>query len=177
MIPDYNTMLVPDFRIGRHYYRLDPIREGGLRWRFRLTNDVHIQLHGIVPKGRVISFRDSSGSEWMSICYSGITVRQWYQWNGCTPKRYVPYLRFWIGTPDFDSAILASCVHDALYQFSCTPDFPLYRADCDEIFRRILLDKGMAPWMVRCYHWAVRKFGNFDGDPTEKVETSVVIEQ
>lgn len=175
MTIDYQSLQVPDFRIGSHYYRLDPIREGAHVWRFRLLNDRTIKLTGIVPKGRVLSFRDSHGSEWLQICYAGLTVRRWYCWNGCTPKRYIPFVRVWIGTPDFRSTILASGVHDALYQFSCTEHFPLHRSDCDEIFKRIMLAHGAKPWLANLYYKAVRKFGRWDGDPSEKGEYSTVI--
>lgn len=174
MTPDLTTLRAPAFHIGRHYYRLDPVREGGLRWRFRLTDDLFVPLSGCVPKGRVISFRDKHGDEWMSICDSGIHISQWYCWNGCTPKRYIPYLRVWLGTPDFESAILASCVHDALYQFSCTEHFPLHRSDCDEIFRRLIEAKG-GKRIARIYHGAVRRWGRWSGDPTERGEYSTVL--
>lgn len=92
------------------------------KWRFVLAEDLHVRMPWRFTGD--ISFRDDAGREWMRITGDIRTIRKGYAWDGCSPKRHLPGVG-WIGTPDPESTRLASCVHDAGYQFSGTPDFPL----------------------------------------------------
>ncbi len=164
---------VGEFKRDVHYRCLHPIDEGKRIWRFTYIRDNFLCVPDLLPAGQVISFRDKTGKEWMRMVSDGIWIRAGYSWNGCTPKYY--FLWRWWGTPDFECTVHGSGVHDALYQFSCTPDFPLHRSDCDDIFKKLILLNGGKPWIANLYHKAVRKFGRWDGDPSDKGECSVIL--
>jgi hypothetical protein len=163
----------PKFVLGENYYRMDPLREMGLAYRFKSIEDNELHGKGFAPEGLVISFYDKNDREWLVFTEHGAIMRKGYAWNGCTPKVYVPVLRFWLGTPDFAATIAGSFWHDGFYQFSCCWDFPLHRSDCDDAFKQIIeLNGGKKTAAV--YHWAVRKFGGWDGDPSKQGEWSKV---
>jgi hypothetical protein len=168
------TLRKPDFRLGEHYYRLDPMRELGVFYRFKTISDCELLIDGLVPEGQVISFFDKRGREWMVMTARGAILRKGYAWNGCTPKVYLPVPGVWIGTPDFDATIPGSAWHDAFYQFACCHHFPLHRWECDEVFRRIIEMHG-SPRIAKVYHAAVRKWGGWDGDPSREGEWSAVV--
>lgn len=96
-------------------------------------------------------------NEWLSISETGwITVCRGYAWNGCSP--YITILDlFHIGTPngiiDYRTGkpitYYASCVHDALCQFS-----PVSRRIADRIFLTMLEEVGFK--LAKPYYWAVR---------------------
>lgn len=161
---------LPDFEPGVDYREMSP-QEGRFRYRFITLMPALFIVDGLDCEGRIISFRDKSHHEWLRMSDSVITISGGYTWNGCTPKRYSRTLRSWIGTPDFRATIPASLVHDALYQFSHCRHFPLHRSDCDEIFRQMIV-KGKSPKIASIYHWAVRKYGRWNGDPSNQGEYS-----
>lgn len=167
-----STIHPTEFQEGEQYRRLHPIREGRRLWRFQTTADAFLTVADLLPEGRVISFRDKTEKEWIRMTHNCMVLRKGYAWNGCTPKFYL--LGIWWGTPDFPSTIRASLWHDVLYQFSCTEHFPLHRSDCDAIFRRLIELNG-APRIARLYHGRVRKWGRWDGDPTERGEHSILL--
>lgn len=165
---------LPDFELDVDYRALHPTKEGDCRYRFVTLLTPLFIVDGLDCGGRIISFRDKNHHEWLRMSDSVITISGGYAWNGCTPKRYSRVLRRWIGTPDFKATIPASLVHDALYQFSHCRDFPLHRSDCDEIFRQLIVKSG-SPKIAETYHWAVRKFGKWDGHPSDQGEYSVIL--
>lgn len=154
---------LPEFVVAKHYRQLHPTREGRRRYRFVSMRHVRVNCHGLVNRDSVIQFRDARGHVWMTLDKFGILIAENYAWNGCSPKRWVwPF--GWCGTPDFACTILASLVHDALYQFSATAHFPLDREHCDAIFREII-DLHGEDEIADIYHGAVRKFGSWSARP------------
>lgn len=94
---------------------------------------------------------------WLSIERDGdavlLRVRHGYAWDGCT----------W--APDFAGTRLASCLHDAVYQFA----EPIAAASGwsvravlrwgDRVFKERMRADGAARWVVWLYAWAVRLLG------------------
>ena len=69
------------------------------------------------------------------------------------------YLGFWFGTPELwtgkdDERVTyrASQVHDALCQYA--EHLPITRQTASEIFRRMLIDKGVPAWLARIYYFS-----------------------
>ena len=152
---------LPPFDENVEYRQLHPTKEGKRRWRFVTNRRIRIHLKGITECS--IYFHDRDGKVWMTIDRFGILIEEGYAWNGCSPKRWVwPF--GWCGTPDFKSTILASLVHDALYQFACTEHFPLHRSEVDAIFYHIIVMSGDED-IGSIYHGAVRKFGSWEDRP------------
>jgi hypothetical protein len=149
---------VGQFRKGVHYRELEPVFEGQRRWRFGYQRDNFLCIEDLLPHGRVISFRDKAGREWMRMVHNGAWIRKDYAWNGCTPKYYA--LGRWWGTPDYEATRHASGTHDAFCQFLACEHFPLHRSDVDEIFRLIIVAHG-APKIAETYHREVRRFGKY----------------
>jgi hypothetical protein len=159
-------MKIPPFKLGQHYRELSP-KEGSFVWRWELIKELHIRLPFRVPDA---SFADAQGREWMQHDMGWRIVRAGYRWNGCSPKRHVPIIG-WVGTPDTSRNLLASCVHDAAYQFSGTAHWPTDRKREDDLFRDILRASGF--FGVGLWHGAVRDFGatswgKNDGNLTSK---------
>lgn len=108
---------------------------------------------GAPDAGGVFVFCDERGREWLRIVRGTIFVRAGYSWDGCSsapdgatdPTTGKPITYY------------ASCVHDALYQFIKTRDFPYTRAQCDGIFYRLLREAGFP--FARLYWLGVRLFG------------------
>jgi hypothetical protein len=148
----HHMIRIPPFHDGTHYRQLSPA-EGVNRWRWELTKELHIRLPYRVPDA---SFADAQGREWMQHDMGWRIIRKGYRWNGCSPKRHIPLLG-WIGTPDTARNLLASCVHDAAYQFSGTDHWPTTREQEDHLFFDILRASGFR--MARAWHGAVRDFG------------------
>ena len=135
-------------------YRETTAAERHGKWRFVLTEDLLVRMPWRVPG--VISFRDADGREWVRMDGSIRTIRAGYAWDGCSPKRHLPGIG-WVGTPDPESTRLASCVHDAGYQFSGTRHFPLCRDMEDWLFLRILRAENFR--YAGTYYTAVRALG------------------
>lgn len=136
--------LLSDFNYGE--------RDGG-KYRFVLIEDLVVKV-GPVTGGGTHSFYDDD-REWLRVRGEKLTIRAGYAWNGCSPKKHVAGR--WVGTPDFAGSIMASCIHDALYQFLHLPCFPFKRSECDGIFRAVMKLKGFRLGFV--YHGAVAVFG------------------
>lgn len=149
---------LPPFVLGKHYRELSTA-EGNRKYRFRTEYTTRLKLKHLVHETEILCFYCGAGREWMRIDQYGIRIAEGYAWNGCTPK-YGARILGWVGTPDFEDTILASLIHDALYQFHGTKHFPFSRAQCDEIFRQIVELSG-SPKIASLYHWAVRKFGRW----------------
>ena len=91
---------IPPFAHGFEYIRTDGA------WPFVLTADVHVRFD--LPLFGNVSFRDKTGREWARFVGPVLIIREDYAWDGptCAPK--------------LKSAMLASLVHDCLYQFHYT---------------------------------------------------------
>ncbi len=138
----------------RFAYRETTPAERAGRWRYILTADLAVRHPWPVPE--TISFRDAAGIEWMRIAGHQRIIRAGYAWDGCTPKRHLPIIG-WLGTPDPPSTRLASCLHDAAYQFSGTRHFPTSREMEDWFFLRLLQARRFS--FAATYYTAVRLAG------------------
>lgn len=113
------------------------VAEGLGRYRFKITADAPFRIYG--PQLPNLSFRDGNEVEWATLINNVFTVRSGYQWNGSSPKYGVRIFGkdVWFGTPDFEGTIVASLLHDALYQFAQTKAFPFSREQCDDFYRQL----------------------------------------
>ena len=101
-------------------------------------------------------------SDWLTITRDGnLVIPEHYAWDGCTPSFY---LGFWFGTPELWQGqdgervtYRASQVHDALCQYA--EHLPITKQTSSEIFRRMLIDKGVPAWLARLYYFGVMAFG------------------
>jgi hypothetical protein len=146
-------MKLPPFRLGLEYAELHP-DTGHRRWRWMLKKDIHIRLPTRLPD---CSFQDAQGREWLQHDIGWRILRAGYWWNGCSPKRWLPLVG-WVGTPDTPRNLLASCIHDAAYQFSGTPHWPTPREFEDQLFRDILRASGFR--LTGAWYGAVKDFGS-----------------
>lgn len=119
--------------------------EGGRRRRFE---GYRIAVELDAPLTETISFRDRHGVEWARFAGPRFSLTPRYRWNGCSPKRWVPFLG-WIGTPDcrgdvtgLGGNILPSAIHDAMIQFARTQHFPLSRKEIDVCFYDLMTLSG-----------------------------------
>jgi hypothetical protein len=131
----------PDFVHGSHWRELSP-EEGQRRYRFEARDmQIEIARSSALPKlDKVISFRDGKGREWARLSGPIFSLSPTYQWNGNSPKAWVPFFG-WIGTPDcrgdvtgLGGNIQASGFHDAMRQFMHTEHFPLSLLEVDQCF-------------------------------------------
>ena len=145
--------ILPFFRLGEHYRR----NAGGKKWKFTTLRTTRVVIDK--PIDETISFRDKNGIEWMRLAptlvgHTLLTIREGYSWDGATKA------------PDCEPVMLASLVHDVLYQFRHTQHFPFSRAECDAAFYDLMhLRKFL---LAGVYHAAVKAFGwKFGGDDGE----------
>jgi hypothetical protein len=129
----------PPFLEGEHYHR----RAG--RWVYVVEDPVDI-VFDLLLFGTV-SFRDSSGREWARFTGNVLTVREGYAWDGPT------------SAPKFRGAMLASLVHDVLYQFLFTEHMRvrISKEDADNAFYDIMRLERFA--LRGVYYFAVKSFG------------------
>jgi hypothetical protein len=135
--------------LGEHRYTEGP------KYRFVTTAPVEIVLNQ--PLG-FHSFADSEGNVWLTIIGNRLIVSARYATDGCSPKTRV--FGLWIGTPDFLWTRLASCIHDACYQFLHIPCFPLTRIECDQLFYELMLHD-IKRLKVRNAWWARQVAGGY----------------
>jgi hypothetical protein len=109
--------------IGGHYY----CEKSG--YRFVLTSHLTVAVNRHLGRHQ---FADESGRVWLTIEGNFIYVSSGYATDGCSPKTKLGPL--WLGTPDFAWTRIASCIHDACYQFAHVPCFPLTRHESDHLF-------------------------------------------
>lgn len=89
-------------------------------------------------------FRDDKGRGWLQFRGRLAVVHSGYAWDGASCA------------PDFPDVVIASCLHDALLQFSGAPCFPLTKSQIDRAF----LDEMPSGFVFRRAYWAaVRAFG------------------
>ena len=132
------TVTLPHFIPDIHYARVP-----ACGWEYKLLRDVHIPMSHI-PLPNVL-FRDASGRLWFRIVDGVLVISKGYSWNGNS---------FAIDTR---KNMLGSLVHDALYQFSAAPGFPMTREQADLIYLGILRASGFMLAVV--YYRAVKRFG------------------
>lgn len=108
------------FHEGIHWRRLTAQERNGRQWKYILLRPVTISFGQLICFG--IYQLKADGTPWGMIDKHSITVAAGYTWNGSS------------FSPDLDGVMLASVVHDLLYQFSGVPHFPFSRAWCDNLF-------------------------------------------
>ena len=113
---------IPRFELGTDYVR------GSGKWKWRLKNSVVLGFPVAITKNKAV-FRcfDSTGKMWAVFGPRTIWVSEGYAWNGSSCS------------PDLPGVLLASCVHDAIYQFSGCPEWPAYLARewADDLFHNL----------------------------------------
>lgn len=136
------------------YRELSP-EEGNFRWRFVTLRDLECRMPW--RKLPEMSFEDRTGVERMRFESGGWRIiRSGYAWNGCSPKRYIRGIG-WVGTPDTRRNRRGSLYHDAGYQASGDPIYPLTREQEDYLF---LLNLREDKFRLSCaWYGAVRDFG------------------
>ena len=110
----------PTFIENIHWRKLTSQERNGRPWKYVLLKNFKVTFLAPLCRGVYYLF-DGDGTCWGTITPQGITVHAGYAWNGST------------ASPDW-KVILASLVHDLLYQFSGVAAFPLTRCQCDNIF-------------------------------------------
>lgn len=161
-------MTLPEFAEGIHYKQL----RGG-KYRFELIEDVAIRIPALSAHRHRVSFRDGAGIEWARIEGDTLFVRKFFSWNGCSPCFWVPLLG-WCGTPTPYPVIFASLIHDALYGYIWTENFPLTLKQCDDTFYNLMAANGFRGTSI--YHGAVAKFGMiFAGREPGKGDHSILL--
>ncbi|MEO5712152.1 MAG: DUF1353 domain-containing protein [Luteolibacter sp.] len=164
-------IIVPEFALGSSYRELSHV-EGRDIYRWITLRAIRVPMRGLVTRDTSIVYRDAKGREWMRMDKFGILIARDYAWNGCSPKRWLPVLG-WVGTPDLKCTLLASLVHDTLYQFHPTRHFPLDRAEADAVFREIIEESGNEGIASTYYH-AVREFGSWSPGNEEGVRSEIL---
>lgn len=122
------------------------------RWKYLLTASLVIDLmlplrgnHVFIDSGVTIARLDGPI----------LTIFEDYAWDGCSPSCDIFGRR--IGTPTPASSLLASLVHDVLYQFSALACAPYTRSQADTIFYDLMRAQGFR--LAAPYHAAVAIFG------------------
>ena len=127
-----NTILEKGF----HYKALPA---DSRKYRFELLRMAEIHLDKPLPLAAPLRLVDKLGRHWGTAYQTKIKIYPRYQWDGCSPK-FILFKKFF-GTPDFQTTILASLVHDFLGQSDrCGHYVP--RAVQDALFRNILSQSG-----------------------------------
>jgi hypothetical protein len=143
---------LPHFIPGTHY-----IRQPSCGWEYTLLRDVHIPVN-YLPLPNVL-FRDAAGRSWVRIVDGVLIISKGYSWNGNS------------FAVDTRKNMLGSLVHDALYQFSAAPGFPMTREQADLIYLGILRGSGFM--FAGMYYCAVKRFGGvfWESNMGETMET------
>lgn len=139
------------------YRKLLPVTEGNRKYRFRTINEISKKLIGPISKHPTVYFRDGKGKCWAWVLDGYIHISAGYAWNGCSPKKYIGSDRFgfWVGTPDFKETILASLIHDVLFQFSFLGKYTMEEANM--MFYSIMEEEEFP--LAEIYFAAVQKLG------------------
>lgn len=111
------------FRRDHHWRELSP-EEGRYRWRFEYLLEVPYRLDHDTKTHAALC--DKDGNVWAVVDGRWWLTQPRYQWNGCSPKRWVwPF--GWCGTPDVIGGsngdcgnLIASGWHDQACQFQQT---------------------------------------------------------
>lgn len=111
----------PDFIEGSHWRKLTSVERNGRPWKYLLRQDLTVYLDRPICFGNYQLY-DGNGDHWGTLSPRFIMVRPGYAWNGSS------------FSPDLPGVLLASLVHDLLYQFSGAECFPFSRTFCDNLF-------------------------------------------
>lgn len=110
------------------------------KWKYVTLRPVTVQCDWMLTKGPLRMVRERYGVTLGEIHRYSIRINPGYAWDGCSCA------------PDHPQAMLASLVHDFLYQFSGVPGFPpeISRYIADELFDRIARASGFRwAWIYR----------------------------
>lgn len=121
----------PYFDEGVNYRRLSAAERKGKGWLFVTLADTEVRFAEPIAAG-LYHLMDGRDFEWGTITPTSIRVRKGYAWNGSSCAL------------DFPSNLLASLVHDLLYQFSGCLGFPvrITRGWADSMFYAICAKQG-----------------------------------
>ena len=111
------------------------------KYKYRLSEDIKVEL----PHAFIFC-----ESKWCRVNGNILHVVKGYCWDGFTCS------------PDIKKALLASLVHDVLYQMLKYEKIPLTdsnRKKADDCLLRIMLEKKVNKLICTLYYTAVRKFG------------------
>lgn len=104
------------------------------RYKYELTQNQHVKL--------TREFPDTALLPWLRIANDAINIRDKYQWDGASGPAI-----------DTDDWMLASLVHDALYQLLRERKLPMAcRKNADKQMLDLLKAAGM-PWWRRGYSY------------------------
>lgn len=110
------------------------------KWKYVLLKPVVVTMDWNLTKHPIQLVRERRGIVLGEIHRYYIRIEPGYAWDGCTCA------------PDFSRSLLASVVHDLLFQFSAVDGFP-YQIDryaADEIFAAICRETGFRwGWLYR----------------------------
>jgi hypothetical protein len=115
------NILRPWFQEGIHWRKLTANERNGRPWKYKTIRSITVRFERRICFGRYCLY-DGDGNLWGVIEPNSITVAAGYAWNGSS------------FSPDLPGVLLASLVHDLLYQFSGCEGFPFSRMFCDDLF-------------------------------------------
>lgn len=116
--------IIPAFVEGVHYERHAPFG----RWKWVTKKPLEIRfVTPLLKAADSVAGEDRWCREWLRVEPLRIAIPAGYAWNGSS----------W--SPDLSGVMLASCVHDALYQFSGCSGWPsaLDRKWADDLFHQL----------------------------------------
>jgi hypothetical protein len=89
------------------------IRQDDRKYRFCLTEPLLLYF----PDDNFgwHNFADKNGKVWAVVRGNSWKISSGYAWDGSSPK--IRIAKVWLGTPDFDSTLIASLWHDCSGQF------------------------------------------------------------
>lgn len=113
----------PPFFRGEHYRRITKrkIKRTGKSWKYNLLENATVKFEKQICFGTYY-LHDGNDACWGCITPYSITVFSGYSWDGSSCS------------PDLEGVMLASLIHDLLYQFSGVANFPLSRQFADSLF-------------------------------------------
>jgi hypothetical protein len=115
-----------------------PQRKG--KWKYVLLQPVVVRCDWMLTQVPLRLVRERYGVTLGEIHRYYIRINPGYAWDGCSCS------------PDHPQTMLASLVHDFLYQFSGVPGFPpqISRFTADELFEQIARESGCRwAWLYR----------------------------
>lgn len=130
------------FLLGKEYRRRTPDEPRFDDWKYTVTAGV-VTIYFAKPICKTfLNLIDGDGNVWGCIRPHSISVYAPYSWDGSSKS------------PDYDGVMLASLIHDVLYQWSGCEGFPLSRWTCDKIFYTLAQRPNLALFFVPACYWA-----------------------
>lgn len=131
-------------------------------YKYQTLAEVHYDTGWHIPEGL------TTRAGYVHLSSDGLlTILRGYVWDGASGP-----------TLDTRSTMLASLVHDALYQLMRERQLGQeWRPLADELLRRIMLDKYRGKWRrwhaarVKVWFWALRKFAGYAAEPDDYLPT------